>query len=178
MYERTRKPVVGQSTRKSDAVPGEISAGAIPNSAMLGLMGCAASEPSAERLKESVLEKMPGRRSQADLLNSRAGTEKHLAPDVRSEMEQQFGRSMTGLTILESPEVRQAGARAYAKGNVIRFAPPVSSIKTVRAANKCLAMRSPMLSSSHRVKYPPILSIHRWQAIVSSRPRPIRSAVG
>ena len=66
---------------------------------------------------------MPGRRSQADLLNSRAGTEKHLAPDVRSEMEQQFGRSMTGLTILESPEVRQAGARAYAKGNVIRFAP-------------------------------------------------------
>ena len=61
--------------------------------------------------------------TQAELLNSRTGTPKQLPELLKARLEMQFGRSLSGISILESPEVKEAGAYAYAKGDVVRFAP-------------------------------------------------------
>ena len=108
MYEKRTQRRGNQPSPPQSQQAGGRPAGSLPNSALLSMME---HDAQSERSR------------QAELLSSRAGVERRLSPDTQAEMEARFGRSLSGLSILESPEVREAGARAYAKGDVIRFAP-------------------------------------------------------
>ena len=119
MYDRLhekRQPRMAGVLSAEEKPYEEIASSSIPNSAMISL--AAPGEKNAPDRQGKTSSS-----TQAQLLESRAGTERKLSAEMREKMESRFGRSMAGLTILESPEVREAGARAYAKGNVIRFAP-------------------------------------------------------
>ncbi|MDQ7094155.1 DUF4157 domain-containing protein [Desulfosporosinus sp. PR] len=51
------------------------------------------------------------------------GTNKELPEQMRARMEAHFGFDLSGVTCKESSEVSDIGAKAYARGNVIKFSP-------------------------------------------------------
>lgn len=51
------------------------------------------------------------------------GINKELPEQMRAKLEAHFGFDLSGVSFKESPEVPEIGAKAYAQGNVIKFAP-------------------------------------------------------
>ncbi|MDD2421945.1 MAG: DUF4157 domain-containing protein [Heliobacteriaceae bacterium] len=51
------------------------------------------------------------------------GTNKELPKQMKAKMEAHFGFDLSDVAFKESPEVTAMGAKAYTKGNVIKFAP-------------------------------------------------------
>ena len=94
---------------------GRVSA---PNSAKL--RADAASDPAlAEKMQSRMSANFPG----IDLLSRGSGRPLELPDDLRGRLEAHFGASLDNIRFRESSDAADLGAKAYARGDEIHFAP-------------------------------------------------------
>lgn len=96
----------------------ERSAAAIPNSCYIG-----PADLSASQLDQSMQARMEAHFPGTGGLTKGSGRALTLPDDVRSSIESHFGYSIGNLNFRESSDVDTIGAKAYARGDEIHFAP-------------------------------------------------------
>ena len=116
MYqEKTRRPVPG---RGGASAVQPVSEAAPPNSSYADL-----SDSPSGGLEQQMQARMTSHFPDASRLSRGSGRSLTLPDQVQSTIEQHFGHSIDNLRFRESSDVESIGAKAYARGDEIHFAP-------------------------------------------------------
>ena len=116
MYqEKTRRPVPG---RGGASAVQPVSEAAPPNSSYADL-----SDSPSGGLEQQMQARMTSHFPDASRLSRGSGRALTLPDQVQSTIEQHFGHSIDNLRFRESSDVESIGAKAYARGDEIHFAP-------------------------------------------------------
>ncbi len=106
-------------TRQSPRLTGGLPGASIPNSCLSGLLPGQGESGLDSRTRARETEAFP----EVSRLSRGSGRPLQLPEELRHRMESHFGHSLGNLKLRESNDVNLLGAKAYAKGDEIHFAP-------------------------------------------------------
>ena len=118
MYKAKVRKAASRTESPAPRAASDEGRATVPNSANVG--ADAASDPAlAEKMQSRMSANFPG----IDLLSRGSGRPLALPDDLRGGLEAHFGASLDNIRFRESSDAADLGAKAYARGDEIHFAP-------------------------------------------------------